>query len=332
VAFIKQYSVQDLIKLKETKEILINNWLHRGDLLFVKAQKKVGKSIFVQALAHCASTGVPFLGEYEVTKPLKVAYLFSEGALVDWKERVINMSKMFPACNDNLKFFQCNFLKMHTEEDREELLQALVKSGIKYDVIVWDCLYKFLFGTDTNNSVSIGMFNANEEYIRNYFNAASVMVHHDSEKMYRDQKGNAHSAASATNAMGSTFILANVTQVYTIQKFKDENKLPFNKIVLGDKRSGDLVTELIYYNVVPEDNDEEVLGIELDRREADSNYNTVKYYIKEHGKVKVRGLIKAIGLTCSYETLRRIVNKLIKEKLVSRSRYNAIEHFMWIGG
>ena len=85
---ITKYTTKELLNIKEEKETFISHWLHRGDLMFLKAQKKVGKSIFAQCLAHCCSSGDEFLGEYKVVRPLKVAYLFSEGAIVDWKDRV----------------------------------------------------------------------------------------------------------------------------------------------------------------------------------------------------------------------------------------------------
>lgn len=329
-----KYTADELSKIENTKEILIHNWLHRGDLMFVKAQKKVGKSIFVQCMAHSASMGTPFLDEYIIDKPLKVAYLFSEGALVDWKERVINMNKMYKYDNDNLIFFQCCFPRMHTEQDREVILETLKESEHQFDLLIWDCLYKFLFGTDTNDSVAVGMFNANEEYIRSYFNAASVIVHHDTEKKFRDKVGGIHSMATPGSAMGSSYLLANVTQVYTIEKHKFSNGQEYNKIVLGDKRSGDLTEELIYYNVVPEDdgNEDERLGITLDQSETCSNYAIVKFHLKDKGKVKRSNLKREIGANFSRETMRRIINKLVKEKVVERQKIDNINYYVWVGG
>lgn len=323
MAKIVRYGVNELKNLEINKDVLIANWLHRGECLFVKAKKKVGKSIFAQNIAHCASSGIKLFGEYDISKPLKVAYLFSEGALVDWKDRVINMDKMYKSNNDNLVFFQCNFLKMYTEEDRNMLIESIDEAGIKPDIIIWDCLYKFLFGKGVNDEIAIGMFNANEEYIRNYYNGSSVIIHHDSEKFFKDNKGNNHDAATVNNAMGHSFILAHPTQIYTLEKHKDQNGLEYNKITLGDKRSGDLVEELLYYNIVPEIDNKGRLGISLDVKEVSNNYTCIMDYIKNNSPCNQRNLRAIIcteyKIDYSRETHRRIINKLIGENLVEKN-------------
>ena len=334
MAKITKYTTAELENYRYRKKWLIEHWVHVGDCVFFKAMKKVGKSIIAQVLSFCASHGGKFLDEYDIPKPLKVAYLFSEGAVVDWKQRVINMKKMHKINEDNITWVQCQQLKIHTEMGGVELLEELKSHGIKYDIIVWDCFYKFLFCGDFNSNIHVGVFNANEEVIRNYFNAASIIIHHDSEKRGRGKNGKEYNMASINNAMGSTAILANATHSYTIEKHKIKDKW-MNKIMLGDSRGGDLVTELSYYNVVPEDNDKGKLGITLDGKELNSNYQHIKDYVRENGKCKTRNLHKSImedkDMECSYETFRRAVNKMVGEKVVEKSVDDGVYYTNWVG-
>jgi len=333
MAKIDIFTMEALMNVEFKKDVLIKHWLHRGECLFVKAKKKVGKSIFAQNLAHCASSGDSLFGDdtYVVPKPLKVAYLFSEGTLVDWKERVTNMNKLYPGNTSNLVFFQCNCLKMYDINDRNELMRELDKLNMGFDIIVWDCLYKFLYGRGVNDETAVGMFNANEEYIRNYYNAASVIVHHDSEKEYKDSKGHKYSSASVGNAMGHSFLLAHPTQIYTIEKFIDGKKNPYNKITLGEKRSGDLVEEIIYSNIFPENDEEGRLGMVLCDKEISSNYYAVKEFIQQHKQVLIRNfhntITEAEDLEFSRETTRRIINKLIKAKEIERIEIDGKKYF-----
>ncbi len=326
-------TTEEMLALKEIKEWLIENWLHVGDVMFLKAQKKVGKSIFGQVMAFAGSSGEPFLGEYHVVRPLKVAYLMAEGMLSDWKERIKNMKKYHPISEANITWVECDKLKIHTEEGGHELLEALMDYEVDFDLLVWDCLYAFLYNGDYNSNIHMGVFNGNESYIRKHFNAASIVIHHDSEKTYTGKDGKKHSSASVKNAMGSTAILANATQVYTIMKFTDNKKHEYNKVILGDFRSGDLVKELTYVNVVPESNDDEMLGIKVDCLDVDSNRYIVEEYLKENSPTKVRGLLERIErVSCSYETVRRICNRLIKQKRLEKARdESGVMMYTWLG-
>ena len=330
------YTLEDLKNLEVTLDPFIDNVLNRGECLLLKACKKSYKSIVGQAIAHCCSSGIPFAKEFKVFRPLKVAYLFAEGSLVDWKGRAINMDKMHPANNDNIRFIRCNFVKMYTEEGMNSILEALkVGDERPYDVIIWDCLYKFLFGRGVNDEVTIGQFNANEEYIRNYFNASSVILHHDSEKEYSDRNGNKHKSATSKNAMGHSFLLAHPTHYYTLTKYVDNNGERCVQMVLGDGRHSSFADKINLRVIVPEDDDsgEEKLGITLDSSGEDSNFNKVKDYLKYVGVVRDRGLINVLpDFEASADTLRRIKNKLVENKLIEKTKDdNGIVVLKWIG-
>lgn len=327
---ITPFTTHELENYRYSKEWLIKNFIHVGDCMFIKAQKKVGKSIFAQAMAHAASSGEPLFGEYEITRPLNIAYLFSEGAITDWKDRLINMKKMHGANGDKIFWIQCQQVALHKEDCGKLFKQELIDIGSDFDIIVWDCLYKFLYGGDYNNGVDMGVFNANEETIRNYFNAASIIVHHDTEKKGKTQDGKEFSYASVNNAMGSSVILANATHSYTIERHKVRGK-QMNKLILGDSRGGELVEELCYFNVVPEDNDQGALGIKLDDSDVNSNYSVVHDHIKKYKEVQIRGLLERLDLECSQETLRRICRRLEKQKLIERAENeDGLKTYRWI--
>ena len=335
MATLTKYTAHDLINFKRSKQWMIKNFIHYGDKVVLKGKSGTGKSSFVQYVAQIASCGELMFKSYPTTRPNIVAYLYGESDEAEWKDRLINMKKLHNMEDANIDFIHCDLLSLEQDNDRELLLKSLQQYREHYDLIIYDCLYVLLNGSVNSDDI-IRAFNRNEGHIRSSMpGCASIIIHHDTEKTYKDKNGKKHSGASPTTCFGSSFITAHTTHMFTLEKHND-NKGEHLKLVRGKKRSGDIMTEVIFRMITPEDDEKERLGFVIDENEVNDNYRLISEFMQGKGEVSVRGLYKKIlnetTFRASYETLRRINLRLIKNKLVRKKRNGEnIEKFTWIG-
>ena len=75
-------SSRELFRLYKDGEILeqancvvnpiVEKLIYEGDDIVIHADPKIGKSLFLQQLACCLSSGTTFLGEFNIPKPVIV--------------------------------------------------------------------------------------------------------------------------------------------------------------------------------------------------------------------------------------------------------------------
>ena len=326
------YRMDEFLRLNLKKEWLVKGLLHSGDCWLIKAQKKVGKSLFGQIFAHSCSLGGSFLEYYPITRPLKVAYIFSEGAKCEWKNRAKRLSTLHPFSPHNFYWIDSGSRDLTDQNSQRELMQLIKSAGVDFELIVWDCLYKFIVGQSMNDDAAVGAFNGFEERVRATFpGSASLIIHHDSEKVYTDGAGKKHASASTNNALGHTFILGHPTAYHTLMKFKDEKKVPYYELKKGECRTGDIEDKITFFiSGADDEDDEDSLGFVLNHEDINRSYLLIREHIKKHGVVKVKGLREELGIPNS--TFAKHRDRLIDEGKIAKEMIADRNCYVWKGG
>ena len=322
--------MDQLLSLDIRKEWIVKGLLHAGDCWMIKAKKKLGKSFFTQAFAQSCSYGGMFIDEYEISRPLKVAYICSEGSLVEWKDRSERMGAVHPFNDKNFYWINSGPVNVHNPASAERLFDLIKSAGVKFDLIIWDCFYKFIAGCSVNDDSAVGSFNSLEERMRHHFGAASIIVHHDSEKQFTDGGGNKHNSATTGNAMGSSFILANPTHFHTLSKHKEKNGRTYFQLQKGECRSGDIEDKITFFMVSGRDDDEDdSIGFVLNAGETNKGYQELKSHIRNNGEVPVRGLRESMNDVMPSATFDKHRKQLLKEGRIEKQRIGERNYYVW---
>jgi len=326
---INDYTADEIKNLEINYVPIIDKLLYQGDTMLWKAQSKTGKSVGSQQIGFALSCGQDLLDTFSITREYKVAYISGEGFIGNWKDRFINMEKMWRLKNENFYFFECSSAGLHKDDDCHKLMEKLAARSDHYDVFIFDPIYALSHGANLNSQEDVGMIMNNIEMIKKHYHATAIIVHHDSEKVMVDQKGGKHSASHST-AMGSSFIMASCTHSYTISKVGWTKGRTMHKFQLGRERGGWAIKEFDVFMITPEEDDDGRLGYTLDYEDTNVNYHTIKAYIEEHEKVSDSKPFETIGLPSA--TFYRNVKKLENQRLVEKTRDEKGKGwYVWLG-
>lgn len=248
---IETYHGDALLQYKDTKEPIIERFFYTGDVMLIKAQSGQGKSVLAQTIAFSLAGGKPLFGMLDIARPYKVAYFAGEVDTREWADRWANMAKAIETDFNNLTFFRVRDARLHTEAGYVSILNEMKQIAIHYDVLIFDPVYKLMVGGRVEDSRDATAFVNYIELLAAHYDASVIIVHHDSEKEFRDSKGGKHSAASVNTAFGSTFLMAHVTHSYTMTKYK-ANGIEYRKLLLGKDRDGNMLKELDLVMVCPQ--------------------------------------------------------------------------------
>ena len=196
----------ELLKVEDVeREPIIEGVMYPQDYILITAQQKRGKTILAQQLACALSSGTPFLGTFEVTRPVKVWYLATEGRIDSMKDRFIRMSKGVTIIPRNVLFIP-TFFRFNTEEGRKSLLE-LQKDNFDDlpDVVIVDALYRAVKGSIKDDNIVNDFHHIITEFA-NISNAAIVVVHH-LRKPSKDRDGKQFDQ-SDDDVFGSAFLTA----------------------------------------------------------------------------------------------------------------------------
>ena len=237
-------SGNDIFKMDEEEcKPIVEGILYEDDYMGLVAESKMGKTILSQQLACAISVGKPFLGVFDVPKPLPVWYFATEGKKAALKDRFIRMRKAVEVRPENLKLIPCNF-RFNTPEGWgcvQELMKTYKDELPK--VIIIDALYRAIKGTLKNDDI-IGEFHYNMDKIRSHCKCAIVLVHHMT-KATRNKDGDYYSR-SDIDTYGSAFILGGLDHILWLEKFRGEGSNPaVDKMLKCDnQRSGDIISNI----------------------------------------------------------------------------------------
>ena len=318
---IKSYTAEEIVNLEINYIPIIDKFLYQGDTMLIKAQSKTGKSVASQQIGFCLASGQDFLDTFSVTREYSVAYISGEGFIGNWKDRFVNMEKLWRNNRQNFHFFECTSMGLHRTDDCEVLMEEMAARADHYDVIIFDPLYALSHGADLNSQKDVSKFTNNVETIKKHYNATAIIVHHDSEKTMVDQKGQKHSA-SHTTAMGSSFIMAACTHSYTISKVGWTKGRTMHKIQLGRERGGWGIKEMDVFMITPEEDELGRLGYTLDYEDTNVNYHTLKEYLEKHRRMSDSKPFETVGLASAtfYRNIKKLEHQRLVEKVVDENK------------
>jgi len=154
--------------------VIIDGLLYAKSKLLIGGVAKAGKSHFAMSLASCMASGQPFL-QWAAPEPQRVLYVDFE--LHEWEldERCAS------ACNwdvpNNLATLS---LRQHYDVRSTESLSRVLKTiqASQFDVIIFDCLYKFNSADDENDNAAMQAIGAWMDEIIAKYGITPILIHH----------------------------------------------------------------------------------------------------------------------------------------------------------
>lgn len=241
-SIVRTYKGDKIIELSEdTYEPLVENIIHRGDLVIMLGAAKANKSTFAMQLACNISSGTPFLGTFAVTTPGKVWYFSTEGKDAEFKERVIRMKKAVPANLDNITLFCSTQFKMNNKLGIDTINEIMeTNEDNKPDIIIIDSLYSGFKGS-LKDDETVNDFLTIVRGLSEWCNDSAVFITHHTKKRQRDWKGE-FVPTSDDDLYGSTFFAGQVDHLLRIEKCRDSAN---NRMIYCEtQRSNRIVEQL----------------------------------------------------------------------------------------
>lgn len=234
----------------DNREPLVENILYPMDYVLMAAEQKTGKTIFLQQLAMSMSCGKPFIGMFDIPKPLKVAYIATEGKLGDLRDRFSRMKASIEYNHNNMLLIRSK-VKFNGDNSGEYLRWLVGKlEGMDFipDVIIVDPIYNVIAGSLTSDDV-INQFNDVIFRIINEFGCAVIVAHH-LKKAQKDSDGKFF-RRSDEDVFGSMFLSAAVDHVLRMERY---NKGTAKDLVIkcDTQRSGNIIDKFRVHMVEPD--------------------------------------------------------------------------------
>ena len=156
--------------------VLLDGLLYKGDIGIIGGAAKAGKTIFAMNLAVSLAKGESFLSWENSNNKYKVLYLDFE--LAEWMiDERINAITEFD-CPENLTTVS---FKQFPHLASLELLKKYVEKELvpdKYDLIIWDCLYRFIGGRDENDNGAMAEVFSSFQQFGADTGATQLIIHH----------------------------------------------------------------------------------------------------------------------------------------------------------
>jgi len=293
----------ELYNYDEKKNPIVDNILYERDVVCISSLPGMGKSIMALQLLCNLTTGEPFLGVYDVARPMNVLYVQTEGDRAETIERLGNMTRVIKI--DNTRWVHMNLpsLTLNTAVGIRMFNTEAAKPGIAYDVIIIDPLYTTVKGSMCDDEVATDWVR-NLRSIRERYNCTFVVLHHEGKDMYHlgqvIDRGNA-------NIFGSTFWAAFFNTNYKLRATKEGIRL----LELGKERSGKMIDKIPMRLVEPTP-----LFYTPADHIVDSRLKVEMYLKGAEDWVHMKTLVSQTGF--SRATVYRVLKDLDKDKLLMR--------------
>lgn len=187
-SLVGRYLLSDLIaKDLPGHNPIVDGLFWERDNIVLVGKEKTGKSIFSMQLACSLTSCHPFLGEYNIPKPLVVAYIQAEGKLADTKWSLERMLRTIPCDQSKLSIFYYPGLALDTEEGLK-YLQDEIDRWQRPDVIFLDPLYMLMQGDLIDNKDARKMV-FHLRTLSDYYQASLWIVHHAHRPKFDPKKG-----------------------------------------------------------------------------------------------------------------------------------------------
>ena len=163
------------------KEPLIDHVLYERDVIFVSAQAGVGKSVLVMQMMASLTSGTPFLDSFEVSRPHNVLLLQTEGDRAETLRRIKCMEKAVKFDHSRWVHVNLDGICLNTTEGLNKFMALIDAPKLRYDIIIIDPLYTTIKGS-MNDDEAVSDWVRNIRAVKQKFNCAFIVVHHESIK------------------------------------------------------------------------------------------------------------------------------------------------------
>jgi len=297
----------------ETNNYLIENFLWKNDIAIILAPEKAGKSFLSFQMAFALTCGEPFLGAYEVARPLNVLYIQAEGSMQETQDRVSRAIQQGGLSWDPKRWGHMfpPALSLDTDEGYEKLASDIQEynetHNFKPEVIVIDPLYMAMEG-DLSDNKAARMFCRNTRRLKDDLNCSFIIAHHQHRGKI-DQNGNP--IDEGDNAiMGSFVWKAFATHVLRVFYNKKEE----TRTVTCDTQRNAQVEKRIVLKLIEEP---ALMLIPVGHKTNNKVEANVVQFLKHNGPYAAADLSKETGL--DYQSVRNIYTKLKKNKVIKLS-------------
>ena len=307
----------------EPNDYLIENFLWRNSISIICGQEKACKSIITSQKCMAMTCGEPFLGCFDVIKPLKVLYIQAEGSMSETKERFISATKAngIKWNPDNWRHYSPAFLCLDTPEGYNDIVGRIESDGYKPDVIVIDPLYTSVTpGKSLNSDELIRPFYGNLRRLQNKYKCAVVIVHHehrpklDKFNNKLEEGDNAIFGSSMLKNFASHVLRISIVNERgnPIAPEKEENsKYKFRKLACATQRNGNVVKKVMLKLV------EEPLMLEImDSKPTNSTEESVLACVTNKGKIAAVDVSEITGI--NHNTVQSTFRRLVAKKLIKK--------------
>lgn len=178
----------DILAMPKTKW-LVHNHVKQKKFALIYGEYATAKSFYGLEMALCVAKGIPFLGQYEVTKG-KVVYVYSEG-LSELQNRLNAWMKHkgegLPPASD-LIFFGTSF-KLDKESSLDRIIE-LIDRDFKDapDLIIIDTVARNMVG-DENSGTDMGAFVSNLSVLSSKYECTTLGIHHAGKDLGKKNRG-----------------------------------------------------------------------------------------------------------------------------------------------
>lgn len=304
-SLIGRYLLSDLL----TKELpghapVVDGLLWERDNIILVGKEKTGKSLFSMQLACSLTSCHPFLGEYNIPKPLTVAYIQAEGKLADTKWNFERMLRTIPCDQSKLSIFYYPGLALDTEEGLKHLKDQ-IDSWQRPDAIFLDPLYMLMQGDLIDNQHARRMV-LHLRQLSEYYQALLWIVHHAHRPKFDQKKGIV--LEEGDDALFGSFVWkAYPDNVYLLEREKGSKQ---GRTLYSGTQRLDRVAEQFNFLLQGSASQDDALYFEL---LPDSRANTTKIleHFPDNGyAITIPDL--AIKTGYSRATVWSIINKLLQ--------------------
>ena len=241
------YTAEELFQKQfESKEYLIDQFLHQKDCVILAGKAKTGKSVLLFQFICALTTGQRLFGEFEVKKKCKVLYIQLEGSLNDSQDRFKRMTQHLALNNDNLSILFSPPLMMNDPKEMANLIKNIKEKMPQIDVIIIDPIYFAMTGSLADDE-AVRNFTGQLRILQDTFNCAIILAHHF-KKARRDKEGNIL-VTDDDDVFGSVFFQAWITHQFLF----DMDRVSKTRILQCNvQRSGKIMDKLNLKMIEPE--------------------------------------------------------------------------------
>ena len=183
-------------------EPMIDHILYRKDAVFLVAPKKTGKSVLTLQLIFSLTSGQPLFDIFTTHNKYNVLYLQTEGSRSMTVDRINAMSKGLQGDVGRITHVNVPGIHLNIDDKYLQFKKMVMDTGIKYDVIIVDSVYKSFKGKLSDEDV-VNDWTTNMRDLCSMHNSSMILVHHPTKDSY---SSHGHTIDKGDNMHGSGFM------------------------------------------------------------------------------------------------------------------------------